>query len=99
MIYILDLAFGLLWYIFYQDWYQRFTPKSRFKIGGWRWGIHLKKPLSPNGPPCHLHGVPLWKRVHGGRPSFGRYKRTPHPWIRKKKDGWWRTPTLEMVSL
>jgi len=36
--------------------------------------------------------------VPGGWPSFRQYKRTPHPWIRKKKDGWWKTLRLKMVS-
>jgi len=53
-------------------------------------------------PPTAHHATYTWfpcgSWVHVGRPSFRRYMRTSHPWIRKK-DGWWKTPTLEMVSL
>ena len=29
----------------------------------------------------------------------GIIMRTQHPWVRKKKNEWWKTPTLEMVFL
>jgi len=61
-------------------------------------GMHLKKPLPPTVHHATYTWSPCGSWVRGGRQSFRRYKRTPHPWIRKK-DGWWKTPTLEMVSL
>jgi len=66
---------------------------------GWNGGMHLIKPLPRTAHRSTCMGSPCGSRVCGGRPRFRRYKRTPHPWIRKKKDEWWRTPTLEMVSI
>src|SRR6218665_2503675 len=61
-----------------------------FIIEGGVGGMRLKKPLSPNCPPCHLHVhmVSLWNLSARWTTEFRRYKRAPHPRIRKKKDGW-----------
>jgi len=68
-----------------------------------RVGVEIRGHTSQKAstPTVH-HAIYTWSLcgswVCGGWPSFRRYKRTPYPWIRKKMDGWWKTPTLEMVS-
>jgi len=69
-------------------------------IFGLQWWVCISKGLCPTtAHQATYTGSPCGSRVHGGRPSFRRYKRTPHSWIRKKKDGWWMTPTLKMVFI